>query len=121
MSLTNVFQFTLQRTERRLSSTQTGIQLFEQIDIVRQRALKNRSLLTSSLPISSFDGFCQTGQFEMCIGETRAVEDVLEPWPAGDSVGIEPVALDLHHSVVDRVREFGIKLAGGQRSCDRID
>ncbi len=62
-------------------------------------------------PVLFFYGFGQARQFQVGISEAGAVEDVFEPGAAGDAVGIEPVALDLHHAVVQGEGEFGIDLA----------
>ena len=58
----------------------------------------------------------------MGVGETRAVKDVFKPGPAWNSVGIEPVALDLQHAFIDFLRESGIEFPRGQRSVatDRL-
>ena len=36
----------------------------------------------------------------MSVGETRAIENMFEPWAPWDAVRVEPVALDLHHAVI---------------------
>jgi len=48
------------------------------------------------------------------VGESGAVEDVFEPGAARDAVGVEPVAFELHHAVVQGGGELGIDGAGGE-------
>ena len=48
----------------------------------------------------------------MRVGESGSVEDVLEPGATGDAIGVEPVALDLHHAVVEGRGELRVQFAG---------
>src|ERR1700675_4295213 len=47
----------------------------------------------------------------MRVGVSGSVEHVLEPWPAGNTVGVQPVPLDLHHRLID-----GVSLSRGRRA-----
>ena len=91
---------------------QSCIQFIQQFCVGFERALQNPGLLLGGWPVLPLDRFGQAGQFQMRVGEAGAVEDVFESGTAGDAVGIEPVALDLHHTVIERLGEFGIDLAG---------
>ena len=74
--------------------------------------LQNVGLLFGSGPILLFHGLGQAGQFQVRVGEAGAVENVFEPGASGNAVGVEPVALDLHHAVVQLQRNLGIRRAG---------
>jgi hypothetical protein len=50
----------------------------------------------------------------MRVSEAGAIENVFEPGTAGDAIGIEPVAFDLHGAVIGSGGELGIDCAGGQ-------
>src|ERR1700733_258322 len=56
----------------------------------------------------------------MRVGKSCSVEDVLEPGASGDAVGVEPVALELHHAVVQRRSLLRIELAGGEFAGERV-
>src|SRR5208282_4146553 len=87
------------------------VQFAEQPGIVRQRTLQNFRLLLRRRPVFRFDGFGEPGQFEVSVSKSRAVENVLEPGTAGNALRIEPVALDLHHAVIQSESEFRIDRA----------
>ena len=61
-----------------LAAAEIRIQLFQQFGIVGQRALKNRRLLASRGPVARLGSLSQAGQFQVSVGITCAVENVLE-------------------------------------------
>ena len=85
-----------------------------QFCVLLQSLLKDFRLLLCCRPVLFFHGFGEARQFQMGISKSCAVEDVLEPGASGDAVGVEPVALELHHAVVQSRCLLGIDLAGGE-------
>src|ERR1700686_3109786 len=56
----------------------------------------------------------------MRVGVAGSVKHVLEPWPAGDTVGVQPVPLDLHHRQIDGASLRLGKRASRQFSRERL-
>ena len=46
-------------------------------------------------------------EFQMSVGVTRSIENMFEPWTPRNAVGVEPVALDLHHAAIQFCGDFG--------------
>ena len=90
------------------------VQLLQQLRVVMYCAFEDFGLLLRCGPVLFLDCFGETGKFQMCVSESGAVEDVFEPWTSGDAIGVEPVAFDLHHAVIQGGGELGIEGAGGE-------
>lgn len=81
---------------------------------------KDLGLLFGYGPVLLFDGFGEPGEFEVGVGVAGAVEDVLEPGAPGDAVGVKPVALELHHAVVEGRGKLRVDGTGGEFAGDGL-
>ena len=84
-------------------SLQAPCELHAGARIFLQFIFENFRLLRGALPIAGLCRFGQPRQFEMGVGIARRIQSVLEPRPAGDALGIAPVALDLDKSSVHAI------------------
>src|SRR5450755_2123703 len=84
----------IRRSDRVPTLSKHVIQFVNKLRIFFQRALEYFCLLFGGGPVSRFDGFGESGKFQVGVGESGAVEDVFEPGATGDAVGVEPVAFD---------------------------
>src|SRR5580658_29547 len=80
---------------------EAGVEFVDQFRVVSQRLAQNFCLLFGGRPVLFFDRFRQSWQLKVCVVDARAVEDVFEPWSAGNAVRVHPVAFDLHSAVID--------------------